>query len=146
MAKFIKINVVNSGAPVTEGRHLINVDDISSEDISYTPGTGVLIIGLKGSWIIPETITTPGAAGPALMKKQISCTIATSKTGAAGVPTFANTEAQFMPDQVIYSALTANPGGVQSSASLGSDRAAAPLQMYFQNFSVAYVAVAAPTV
>tara|TARA_R110002167_G_scaffold309615_1_gene514520 strand:+ start:286 stop:726 length:441 start_codon:yes stop_codon:yes gene_type:complete len=146
MGKFIKINVVNSGAPVSDGRHLINVEDISAEDISYVPGTGVLTIGLKGTFVVPEVVTTPAAAGPSLVQKAITCTIATNKTGAAGVPTFANTESQFMPDQAVFSALTANPGGVQSSVQLGSDKAATPLQMYFQDFAVGYTAIAAPTV
>tara|TARA_R110000765_G_scaffold93561_1_gene176378 strand:+ start:395 stop:832 length:438 start_codon:yes stop_codon:yes gene_type:complete len=144
MAKFIKISVVNSGAPVTEGRHLINVDDISSEDISYVPATGVLTIGLEGSWIVPETTTTPGAAGPKVVNKQITCTIATTQDGTPGVPTFLNTEAQFMPDQAVFSALTANPGGVQSSVSLGFDKAATPARLYAQDFTVVYIATAAP--
>ena len=47
MSKFLKFNIVDSAAPLTQGSELVNVDQIQS--VSYVAGTGVLSIVLAGA-------------------------------------------------------------------------------------------------
>ena len=47
MSKFLKFNIVDSNALITQGPELVNVDQIQS--VSYVAGTGVLSIVLEGA-------------------------------------------------------------------------------------------------
>ena len=128
MAKFLKFKVLNTGAAATEGDHLVNVDQISN--VTYNVGTGNLQI----------VLTAPAggnsqAAG--ISVRVINALVGTTTTGAGAVPTITNGSAA--PDKAVYRALTANPGGVVATVSLGLDEAATPIQMYFQTFAAATV-------
>ncbi len=129
MSKFLKFNIVDSAAPLTQGSELVNVDQIQS--VSYAAGTGVLSIVLAGA---------VGADAASYSGRVISITVTTTKDGTAGVPTITNGSKS--PQKAVYAALTANPGGVQSTVQLGLDEAATPLQMYFSDFAIATEVIA----
>ena len=107
MAKFLSFSIVNTGAPLTEGEVLVNVDQISN--ISYVDGTGVLTLSLGNS-----------------ATSQIAFLISTDSAGGAGIPDYTSGS----PIAFVNRALTANPGGVKASVSLGKDQAGTPAQLY----------------
>jgi len=131
MAKFIKFNVVNTlnaASLLLQGTRLVNVDHIG--DVSYNAVTGAVTIVLTApAGAFGETSATAGISG-----RIITAVATTSTTGAAGVPTI--TAGASAPDKAIYKAMTANPGGIASSAQLGVDQAATPLQMYWSSYTV----------
>jgi len=125
MAKFIKFPILKSNAQQPLGPSfdaLINVEDIAK--IACTGGTGAnaktLIISFKES-----AIATPNAANP----KLATFTVHTGTNG-TGNPTLVDGKPNVIYDAVVR-ALTANPGGVISTVSLGKDQAATPKQLYF---------------
>lgn len=141
MSKFLKFNIVDSNALITQGPELVNVDQIQS--VSYVAGTGVLSIVLEGavSTQAGYAIANDGSAtvpAAVLSQRVISITVRTTKDGAAGVPTITNGAKS--PQKAVYAAMTANPGGVQSTVQLGLDEAATPVQMYFSDFAISAVA------
>ena len=131
MAKFIKFNVVNTSNAANlllQGTRLVNVDHIG--DISYDATTGAVTIVLTApAGAFGENTGSAGISG-----RIITATATTSTTGAVGVPTI--TAGASAPDKAIYKAMTANPGGIVSSAQLGVDQAATPLQMYWSTYVV----------
>ena len=131
MAKFIKFNVVNTlnaANLLLQGTRLVNVDHIG--DVSYNAVTGAVTIVLTApAGAFGENTATAGISG-----RIITAVATTSTTGAAGVPTI--TAGASAPDKAIYKAMTANPGGIASSAQLGVDQAATPLQMYWSSYTV----------
>jgi hypothetical protein len=123
MAKFIKFNVVNSGALSPLGPReaiLVNIEDITT--VSATGATGAnaktVIVGLTGR------------AAQALGYRTLTLTVSTSVSAAVN-PTIVDGLANPLTSAV-RSAMTANPGGVTASVQLGVDQAAAPAQMYFR--------------
>ena len=143
MSKFLKFNIVDSAALATQGPELVNVDQIQS--VSYVVGTGVLSLVLKGavSSQAGYAIANDGSAtvpATALSQRVINITVTTTKDGTAGVPTITNGSKS--PQKAVYAALTANPGGVQSTVQLGLDEAGTPLQMYFSDFAIATEVIA----
>ena len=138
--KFLKFNISDNSNPagiLASGPQLVNADDIQS--VVYTVGTGIIAITLKGAVGIQAAHTGSGAtdvAVPAITygARVISILCSTSPSAAA-VPTI--TLGSKSPDKAVYAAMTANPGGVQSTVQLGLDDAATPLQMYFRSFTIA---------
>jgi hypothetical protein len=122
MAKFIKFNVVNSGAASPLGPResiLVNIEDI----------TTVAATGLTGANAKTVVIGLTGRNSEALYKT-LTLTVSTSVSAAAN-PTIASGVANPLTSAV-RSAMTANPGGVTASVQLGVDQAATPAQMYFR--------------
>ena len=135
MSKFLKFNVVDSAAPLTQGTQLVNVDQVQS--VVYTPASGVLSIFLTGA----VGIDTAGDNTAGVMwGRVITSLVTTSATGAVGIPVIAN--GRRGADKAVYAAMTANPGGVQSTVQLGFDEAATPLQMYFSDFNITTAIIA----
>ena len=137
MSKFLKFNIVDSGALITQGPELVNVDQI--ESVSYVAGTGVLSIILKGAIALQKAYALSGGGDGTVPNvnygyRVVSITVRTTKDGSAGVPTITNGAKS--PQKAVYAAMTANPGGVQSTVQLGLDEAATPVQMYFSDFAV----------
>ena len=137
MSKFLKFNIVDSGSLLTQGIQLVNVDQIQS--VVYAAGTGVLSIVLEGAGTSQATYTlAANGAGvvpvTSLSQRVISITVTTTKDGTVGVPAITNGPKS--PQKAVYAAMTANPGGVQSTVQLGLDEAATPVQMYFSDFAV----------
>ncbi len=121
MSKFLKFNIVNTGALATQGTQLVNVDQI--QGVAYEGATGVLSIVLDGA----VGVDVASYAG-----RVISITVTTTKDGTAGIPTITNGAKS--PQKAVYAALTANPGGVSSQVQLALDGAGVrgtALQMYF---------------
>tara|TARA_R110000803_G_scaffold117054_3_gene185604 strand:+ start:332 stop:763 length:432 start_codon:yes stop_codon:yes gene_type:complete len=140
--KFLKFNIVdqtNAASLLTEGIQLVNSDDIQS--VVYNAATGVVSITLDGAVSL-----SAAPVGAELFAEQtygarvISLVVSTSKSGAQAIPTITNGASA--PDKAIYAAMTANPGGIQSTVQLGSDQAAAPLQMWFKSFVIATASIA----
>ena len=128
MAKFIKFNVVNSGAASPLGPResiLVNIEDITTVAATGAPGANAktVVVGLTGR--------AAQAAGYRILTLTVSTSIsaATNPTIASGVANPLVT--------AVRSAMTANPGGVVASAQLGSDNAAVPAQMYFRTAAFA---------
>ena len=122
MAKFIKFNVVNSGAASPLGPResiLVNIEDI----------TTVAATGLTGANAKTVVIGLTGRNSEANYKT-LTLTVSTSVSAAAN-PTIASGVANPLTSAV-RSAMTANPGGVTASVQLGVDQAATPAQMYFR--------------
>jgi len=135
MSKFLKFNVVDSAAPLTQGTQLVNVDQVQS--VVYNSVTGVLSIFLTGA----VGVDTAGDNTAGVMwGRVITSLVTTSALGAVGVPTIAN--GRRGADKAVYAAMTANPGGVQSTVQLGFDEAATPLQMYFSDFNITTAIIA----
>lgn len=139
--KFLKFNIVdqtNAASLLTEGIQLVNSDDIQS--VVYNAATGVVSITLDGAVSL-----SAAPVGAELFAEQtygarvISLVVSTSKTGAQAIPTITNGASA--PDKAIYAAMTANPGGIQSTVQLGSDQAATPLQMWFKSFVIATASI-----
>ena len=123
MAKFIKFNVVDSGALSPLGPReaiLVNIEDITT--VSATGATGAnaktVIVGLTGR------------AAQALGNRTLTLTVSTDVSAAVN-PTIVDGLANPLTSAV-RSAMTANPGGVTASVQLGVDQAATPAQMYFR--------------
>jgi hypothetical protein len=99
----------------------------------------VLSIVLKGAASIQAAAggaaTDPNQLAVTYGARVVSLTVATTKDGTAGVPTITN--GSFSPQKAVYAAMTANPGGVQSTVQLGKDEAGTPVQMWFQDFAIA---------
>ena len=140
--KFLKFNIVdqtNAASLLTEGVQLVNSDDIQS--VVYNAATGVVSITLDGAVSL-----SAAPVGAELFAEQtygarvISLVVSTSKSGAQAIPTITNGASA--PDKAIYAAMTANPGGIQSTVQLGSDQAVAPLQMWFKSFVIATASIA----
>ncbi len=135
MSKFLKFNIVNTGALATQGTQLVNVDQIQS--VAYN--AGALTIVLDGAVGVQAAAggaaTDPNQFAVTYGARVITITVTTTKDGTAGVPTIVNGSKS--PQKAVYAALTANPGGVQSTVQLGLDEAATPIQMYFSAFSIA---------
>jgi type IV secretory pathway TrbL component len=165
MSKFLKFNIVNTGALATQGTQLVNVEQI--ESVVYTGGTGALTITLAGGVGVPAAgggqaaYTVPAFVAGAtdisgsqaaydvpvlaadlagsFQARVISSIVATTKDGTAGVPTITNGAKS--PQKAVYAAMTANPGGVQSTVQLGLDEAVVPVQMYFSSFAIATASI-----
>ena len=139
MSKFLKFNIVNTGALATQGTQLVNVDQIQS--VAYN--AGALTIVLDGAVGVQAAAggaaTDPNQFAVTYGARVITITVTTTKDGTAGVPTIVNGSKS--PQKAIYAALTANPGGVQSTVQLGLDEAATPIQMYFSAFAIATAAI-----
>jgi hypothetical protein len=139
MSKFLKFNIVDSNALLTQGTELVNVEQIQS--VAYAAATGVLSIVLDGAVSL-----SAGPVGAELFAAQtygarvISITVTTTKDGSAGIPVITNGAKS--PQKAVYAAMTANPGGVQSTVQLGLDEAATPVQMYFSDFAIATATIA----
>lgn len=123
MAKFIKFNVVNSGANSPLGPResiLVNIEDITTVAASGASGANAktVIIGLTGR------------AAQAAGYQTLTLTVSTSISAAVN-PTIASGVANPLTSAV-RSAMTANPGGVTATVQLGVDQAATPAQMYFR--------------
>ena len=141
MSKFLKFNIVDSTALLTQGTELVNVDQIQS--VSYADATGVLSIVLEGAVSSQAQYVLAGGGdgtvpATALSQRVITTTVRTTKDGTAGVPNIVNGSKS--PQKAVYAAMTANPGGVQSTVQLGLDEAATPVQMYFSDFAISAVA------
>jgi len=137
MSKFLKFNIVDTGALLTQGTQLVNVDQIQS--VAYVAATGVLSIILEGSIALQKgyVLAANGAGTVSDVDygyRVIDITVRTTKNGAVGIPTIAN--GRFGADKAVFAAMTANPGGVQSTVQLGLDEAATPVQMYFSDFVI----------
>ncbi len=118
MAKFLKFDVVKTGTtqPVGATRTvLVNVDNIAE-------------IEATGGATAAKTLIVTFIDGPTNSQK-VTFKVFTSTDG-TGNPTFVNGKNNPIYDAAIK-ALTANPGGVAATVSLGKDQAATPLQMYF---------------
>jgi len=165
MAKFLKFNIVNTGALLTQGVQLVNVEDI--ESVSYAAGTGILSIQLQHltgiasaqtATVVPPmtsdgetsaasiqaTYTVGAVAQGVVAGRLIQMLIKTVTSGAVAIPLILNGASA--PDKAVYAAMTANPGGVQSTVQLGraETSAAVPvaLQMYISSFAISTVTVA----
>ena len=143
--KFLKFNIVdqtNAASLLTEGIQLVNSDDIQS--VVYNAATGVVSITLDGAVGIQGAAggaaTDPNQLAVTYGARVISLVVSTSKSGAQAIPTITNGASA--PDKAIYAAMTANPGGIQSTVQLGSDQAATPLQMWFKSFVIATASIA----
>ena len=120
MAKFIKFNITLTGAvqpaaPISP--ILINVDDITTVTAAGAAGAqSSVIIGLTGR----NTI-----AGYTTLTLQPS-----TSASALVAPAFVDGQRNPLEDAV-HSAITANPGGVVTTCSLGNDQAAVGAQMFW---------------
>lgn len=132
MAKFIKFDVKNTSNAANlllQGTRLLNVDHIG--DIAYDATDGTVTIVLTApAGAFGENTTSAGISG-----RVVTAVVTTTTDGSAGIPTI--TAGSYDPARAIYKAMTANPGGVVSTAQLGKDQAATPLQMYWSTYSVA---------
>jgi len=136
--KFLKFNIsplANAAGLLASGPQLVNADDISS--VAYAAGTGVLSIVLKGY----ATTAAAGAGGGAQPARalsgrviQIGCSKSPIAAGGVNIPTITN--GRQSPQKAVYAAMTANPGGIQSSVQLGLDNSAVPVQLYFTSFAI----------
>tara|TARA_R100000742_G_C4272848_1_gene92188 strand:- start:588 stop:983 length:396 start_codon:yes stop_codon:yes gene_type:complete len=125
MAKFIKFPIVKTDAaqPLSPSYDvLINVDDIAKIAATGTTGQNAktLVVSFKQSAIGTPDATNPKTATFAVHADTVGTTNPTLTTGQTNTIYTA-----------VNKALTANPGGVSSSVTLGKDQAATPLQMYF---------------
>jgi len=140
MSKFLKFNIVNTTTPAAQGIELVNVEQIQS--VAYN--AGALTIVLDGAASTQVAHTGSGAtdeAVPALSLSQrvVTLTVKVTKDGSGAAPTITNGAKS--PQKAVYAAMTANPGGVQSTVQLGLDEAVTPVQMYFSAFAIATAAI-----
>ena len=131
MAKFIKFdvkNTLNAANLLLQGTRLLNVDHIG--DIAATGATGqnakTLVVSLN-----PYDLGNADATNPKTITFGVS-----ADTAAGTDPTLTTGQSNTIYDAVLR-AMTANPGGVVSTAQLGKDQAATPVQMYWSTYSVA---------
>lgn len=118
MAKFLKFDVVKTGTsqPVGATRTvLVNVDNIAE-------------IEVLGAAAANKTLVVTFINGPTGATK-VTFKVFTSIAG-TGTAILVDGKANPIYDAAIK-ALTANPGGVAATVSLGKDQATTPLQMYF---------------
>ena len=81
-----------------------------------------------------------GGAQPArVMSGRVISIGCSTSPSAVVVPTV--TAGRTSPQKAVYAAMTANPGGIQSSVQLGLDNAATPVQMYFTSFVISTAVV-----
>ena len=139
MSKFLKFNIVNTTAPLTQGVQLINVEQIQS--VVYN--AGALTIVLDGAVGIQAAVdpagTNPNQAAVTYGARVVTLTVVATKDGTGGAPTITNGAKS--PQKAVYAAMTANPGGVQSTVQLGLDEAVVPVQMYFSSFAIATASI-----
>ena len=139
MSKFLKFNIVNTTTPAAQGVQLVNVEQIQS--VVYN--AGALTIVLDGAVGIQAAVdpagTDPNQAAVTYGARVITLTVVATKDGTGGAPTITNGAKS--PQKAVYAAMTANPGGVQSTVQLGLDEAATPAQMYFSAFAIATAAI-----
>ena len=139
--KFLKFNIVNTGAPLTQGVQLVNADHIQS--VAYN--AGALTIVLDGAVSIQALHQVGAATDPNQLAEQtygarvITLNVLVTKDGTGAAPTITNGAKS--PAKAIYAAMTANPGGVQSTVQLGLDEAVVPVQMYFSSFAIATASI-----
>ena len=134
--KFLKFNIVNTGAPLTQGVQLVNADHIQS--VAYN--AGALTIVLDGA--VSLSAAPVGAelfAEQTYGARAITLNVLVTKDGTGAAPTITNGAKS--PAKAIYAAMTANPGGVQSTVQLGLDEAVVPDQMYFSSFAIATASI-----
>ena len=120
MAKFIKFNITLTGAvqpaaPISP--ILVNVDDITSV-------TGVGVAGAQSSVVIGLT----GRAAQGGQNYETLTLEASTSASALVAPTLVNGQVNPLVNAV-HSAMTANPGGVVTTCSLGNDQAAATVAL-----------------
>lgn len=135
--KFLKFNIsalAGAAGLLAQGPQLVNADDISS--VVYDAATGILSIVLKGY----ATTAAAGADVAQSMSGRVISIGCSSSPSAAVVPNITN--GRQSPQKAVYAAMTANPGGVQSTVQLGLDNAATPVQMYFTSFAIATAVIA----
>ena len=140
MSKFLKFNIVNTTTPAAQGVELVNVEQIQS--VAYNAGS--LTIVLDGAASTQAAHTGSGATDEAvpvlsLSQRVVTLTVVATKDGTGGAPTITNGAKS--PQKAVYAAMTANPGGVQSTVQLGLDEAVTPVQMYFSAFAIATAAI-----
>ena len=128
MAKFIKFNCINTAVAAPLGPTnsvLVNVEDITTVTATGTTGANAktCVIGLTGR------------AAQAAGYQTLTLSVSTS-TGAAANPTLATGTANPLVDAV-RGAMTANPGGIVTTCSLGNDQAATPVRMYWRTATYA---------
>jgi|TARA_B110000240_G_scaffold15515_1_gene15875 hypothetical protein len=137
--KFLKFNIVNTGAPLTQGVQLVNADHIQS--VAYN--AGALTIVLDGAVSIQAAAggaaTDPNQLAVTYGARVITLNVLVTKDGTGAAPTITNGAKS--PAKAIYAAMTANPGGVQSTVQLGLDEAVVPVQMYFSSFAIATASI-----
>lgn len=141
MSKFLKFNIVNTGALATQGIELVNVDQIQS--VAYNAGALTIVLEGAVSSQAGYAIAADGSAtvpATALSQRVVTLTVVATKDGTGGAPTINNGAKS--PQKAVYAAMTANPGGVQSTVQLGLDEAATPAQMYFSAFAIATETIA----
>jgi len=129
--KFLKFNI--SSTPLLSGPYLVNADDIQS--VGYQVAGGTITITLKGAVSINAGHAND-AAVPATQMGARVITITCSNSLAAVVAP-AVTLGRKSPDKAVYAAMTANPGGIQSTVQPGLDDSATPLQIYFTSYTIA---------
>ncbi len=156
MARFIKFNILNSGAGLTaaSGARYVNVDDIESVTDVIGGGSGyavqIVLKGYTGAGIQSANNVNYGADSAQgilavtseMSARVITLLVQTSSTIAAGANTADPTTitvASNMPSEAVRRAMSANPGGVVASAQLGRDGAGtvAQNQMYWNSFAIA---------
>ena len=142
--KFLKFNIVdqtNAASLLTEGVQLVNSDDIQS--VVYNSVTGVVSITLDGAVGIQAAAggaaTDPNQLAVTYGARVITLNVLVTKDGTGAAPTITNGAKS--PAKAIYAAMTANPGGVQSTVQLGLDEAVVPVQMYFSSFAIATASI-----
>jgi len=128
--KFLKFNI--SSTPLLSGPQLVNADDVQS--VGYAVGTGVITITLKGAVSINAGHAAAGDIPATQMGARVISIICSTSLAAFAAPTV--TLGRKSPDKAIYAAMTANPGGVQSTVQPGVDDAATPLQVYFTSYTI----------
>lgn len=137
--KFLKFNIVNTGAPLTQGVQLVNADHI--QNVAYN--AGALTIVLDGAVSIQAAAggaaTDPNQLAVTYGARVITLNVLVTKDGTGAAPTITNGAKS--PAKAIYAAMTANPGGVQSTVQLGLDEAVVPVQMYFSSFAIATASI-----
>ena len=140
MSKFLKFNIVNTAAPLTQGVQLINVEQIQS--VVYNAGALTIVLdGAVGVQAAVDPVgTNPNQAAVTYGARVVTLTVVATKDGTGGAPTITNGAKS--PQKAVYAAMTANPGGVQSTVQLGLDESATPDQMYFSAFSIATAIIA----
>ena len=139
MSKFLKFNIVNTATPLLQGVQLVNVDQIQS--VAYAAGALTIVLEGAVTSQAEYTLAANGAGtvpATALSQRVITLTVVATKDGTGGAPTITNGSKS--PQKAVFAALTANPGGVQSTVQLGLDESATPVQMYFSVFSISAVA------
>jgi len=141
MSKFLKFNIVNTAAPLTQGVQLINVEQIQS--VVYNAGALTIVLEGAVSSQAQYVLANSGdgtVPATSLSQRVVTLNVVATKNGAGGAPTITNGAKS--PQKAVYAAMTANPGGVQSTVQLGLDESATPDQMYFSTFSIATAIIA----